>query len=138
MAGTQIRAGYAFKITSWLSWWPRAGGEFLFSHETFKGEADISLEAIVGGITLLPKTTIKRELDTAMNYVGVWFMADAPFVFSPAPGWAITLAPTIDVPLLGKVTAEVNGVQVPVSGAHTARNNKVLNVGAFLGAVGYW
>jgi hypothetical protein len=135
--GAQIRAGYAFKITEWLSWWPRAGGEFLWSHETYNGTATAELKASIGGAVEIDEK-ITRQLNTVMNYTGVWFAADAPFVFSPAPGWAVTVAPTLDVPLLGKVTAEANGQQIPINGPNTARNNKVLNVGAFLGAVGYW
>ena len=135
--GTQLRVGYAFKITEWLSWWPRAGLEFLFSHETFKGEAEATLTATIGGVRRIDQQ-IKEELKTTLNYAALWFAADTPFVFSPAPGWAVTAAPTVDVPLIGKLTAQVADVQVPIESPKTARNNKVLNAGIFLGAVGYW
>ena len=127
--GSQLRVGYAVKITDWLSWWPRAGVEFLFSHETFEGTAQAVVK--MGGVTL---ADIDKTLKTKLNYAALWFAADTPFVFSPAPGWAVTLSPTVDVPLVGKVTAQVDNVQVPIDNAETARNNKVLNAGVFLGA----
>lgn len=117
--GAQLRAGYSFNLSDTVSIWPRAGLEFVYNTEKLQvGEDNFNVEET--------------------KFTALWFMADAPVVITVTEGFGISIAPTIDVPLLGDVSMTECD---PVSGACAPEEKsklKILNLAAYVGVLGFW
>lgn len=129
-AGAEFLLGYAIDINEWLTWWPKVGVEYEFDQVIYNMTAQPRLTA---------GASIPIEMETKQTFNGLWVEVLAPFVFMPASNWGILVAPTVDIPVLGDLSVNVEGTQggAPLN-AEIELTNKTLQIGAFIGALGYW
>ena len=123
--GVELKVGYNINFSDTVHWWPRVGLEFVWDRNRTEEGVDA---------TILTETT----------FTALWLMVDAPFVFDLFPGFAVTLAPTFDIPLVGNVTSKArlnSSGEIRVDGTLTDledRKAKILNMGGYMGVLGYW
>ncbi len=117
--GALFKVGYALNLSDWVSLWPRVGLEFLWDRKREEVTSDNTI-----------------TFETA--FTGLWLMVDAPFVFELFSGFGLTVAPTFDFPLVGNVTTKA--VETPGGGLVDQPDTKVkiMQIGGFLGVLGYW